>query len=419
MSAAVVPRKLIPDFVPTVPINIGAEIDVPIQEDWVPYLLIKGNVKFVGPCEWFVTESKYAKFFDDPPNLDTIDLSAYPKFAEALTRLRAVMSIEQRKAILREMIEWDSSELPNGYKIFLKNAYLMIKKNQIISVLVKYKDLEPITLWYELYDCNPIGFIPVPFVDPYGRSKKTKSSFPTIRKGAFHPDDVEKYELLNAIFERNQLGPQTISSWITRGFLSTWLRKHDEVSRNLTHPFIGDEEFVKYIDAQQTKDFETLYSISNTSTEDIETYRSSLFWIDTFDPIESESIIATTTNFHTAFYFHMMDQRPIQRVKKLIISPGVRFVDLTKFNLDEQEVLILPEIGKKLHLTPVKRGTYAVTNKAIGARSIKNLNEYRVSGGGILVARNLKSNKSRKSHRKSQQNINKTRRYRQSRIKYN
>lgn len=409
MSSASAPkkRKLIPDFVPVVPINIGDEVNVLINEEG-RNILIKGIVNFVSPCEWLITESKYAEFFDDPPNIDTVDLTSYPKFAEALTRLRVVMTLEQRKYILREMIEWDNSELPEGYKIFLKNAYMMIKRNQIISVVVKYKDLEPITLWYEAYNCNPVQFMP--FVDGYGFSKKTLSNFPTIKEGVFHSDDVEKYGLLNTIFERNQNGPQVISSWITRGFLSTWLRKHDEVSRNLLHPFIGDEEFVKYIDIQQSKDFETLYAISITSTEDIETYRSSLFWIDTFEPIVSESIVASTTNFRTALLFHSIDKRPIQRVKKLIISSGVRFLDLSKFNLEEREILILPDIGKLLSLIPVKRGTYAITNDTIGPTSIKNLNTYRVTGGGITIVRNLKADKYRKSRRNIRRTINKTRR---------
>jgi hypothetical protein len=390
------PRPLIREPPPVIEINVGDEIDAPVYEEKVQNT-VKGTVKYIGPCEWFVTESKYAEFFANPPNVDAIDTTAYPKFAEALSGLRTIMPLEDRKTILRKMSQWGTSELPPEYRPFLKDAHMMIKRNQILSVILNYKDQPPVTVWYEAHNCNPTTV--VPFANGYG------GDFPTINDGKFDPQDLEKYALLSAIFERHQNGPQAITSWINHGFLSTWLRKRDEVLRNLTHPFVGDAEFANYIDAQQTKDLETLYAISQTSTEDFETYRSSLFWADTFEPMESRSILATTTNLFTVFMHDNPRSLPPTRIKKLIVTPGVRFLDLRKFNKREGEVLILPELGKILRLLPVKKGTYAVASTL--EERIKHVNEYRIVGEEPVATT---GNERRKARRFTRRAPRKTRR---------
>jgi len=376
-------RKIIPEPVPEQSLKVGDRIKVPLmfkfgKDEYIDS--ISGTVKFAGDCSWFVTEAIYREFFEEPPAIDADVTSKYPKFGDALKELSAVMPLEARKAILRKMSHWDSSELPPDFHRVLKRAHGMVKRNQIIGVEVKYKANPPIVLWYEAHNCNPETI--VSFAGEYGSSMETGTSAPVIEKGVFHPKDIEKYKDITSFFEKDPNAPQAITSWINHGFTSTWLRKRDEVLRNLAHPLIGDEEFAKYIDLQQTNDLNTFYAISETASDDLITYRFSYFWLDKGEKeiIKNSSILATTPSRVGAFTFGVADEAVTNRraVKKLIVSPGVRFVDLRKFN-DEGEIVILPEPGKPLILTPVHRGTYRIMNSSLGLRSIENVNEYRVT----------------------------------------
>jgi ankyrin repeat protein len=144
-----------------------------------------------------------------------------------------------------------------------------------------------------------------------------------------------------------------INSWVTHGFLSTFLGRPEFVMSALMNPLVGNNDIIHYVERIMNKEFAQLCSAAKPLPHDIKVYRGSPYFKDY--TVTQRTVIPTSLIPAVANSFGRN-----RRAKIVIIPKGTSVIDLSLLNVREQEILIVPSSckDKKLTIMPIHLGGY-------------------------------------------------------------